>query len=227
MHFNTTRFLSCLWYNRSPIPPTRLQRSIGIFGSALSWFRSYLSNGIQTITVNGRHSQQTILFFGVPQGSVLDPMLFILYAQPLFDIVKKHTVNHHAFADGNQLYKVCTLDEIHQSIETLKNCITHFKSTNKIQLNDTKTEAMIALSNRMSIHTSLSSIIHNWDADVPLVSSAKNRSVALDSNLSMSQHTNTCKTAYIPIRHISSIRHLLTTQVTPCLPSCSLSFRLL
>ena len=91
-------------------------------------------------------------------------------------------------------------------------------STNKLQLNDTKTEAMIALSNRMSIHTSLLSVIHIGDADVPFVSSVKNLSVTLDTNLSMSQHiNNTCKTAYIQIRHISSIRHLLTTKVTQTL----------
>ena len=91
-------------------------------------------------------------------------------------------------------------------------------STNKLQLNDTKTEAMIALSNRMSIHTSLLSVIHIGDADVPFVSSVKNLGVTLDSNLSMSQHKkNTCKTAYIQIRHISSIRYLLTTPATQTL----------
>ena len=82
--------------------------------------------------------------------NVLGPVFFILYTQPLFYIVKTHTVNRHAFADDNQLYKVCTPDEIHQSMETPQNCITDIKTwmiTNKLQLNDTKTEAMIALSN--------------------------------------------------------------------------------
>ena len=65
-------------------------------------------------------------------------------------------------------------------------------------------------------------VIHIGDADVPFVSSVKNLGVTLDSNLNMSQHiSNTCKTAYIQIRHISSIRHLLTTQATQTLV-CSL-----
>ena len=85
-----------------------------------------------------------------------------------------------------------------------------------------KTEAMIILSNRMSVHSPLPSVIHIGDADVPFVSSVKNLGVTLDSNLSMSQHiSNTCKAAYIQIRHISSIRHLLTTQATQTLV-CSL-----
>ena len=81
---------------------------------------------------------------------------------------------------------------------------------------------MIILSNRMSVHSPLQSVIHIGDADVPFVSSVKNIDVTLVSNLSMSQHiSNTCKAAYIQIRHISSIRHLLTTQATQTLV-CSL-----
>ena len=95
-------------------------------------------------------------------------------------------------------------------------------TANKLQLNDNKTEAMIILSNRMSVHSPLPSVIHIGDADVPFVSSVKNLGVTLDSNLSMSQHiSNTCKAAYIQIRHISSIRHILTTQATQTLV-CSL-----
>ena len=125
-------------------------------------------------------------------------MLCILYTQPLFHIVEKHTVNHHAFANDNQFYKVSTLDGFHQSIETLQICITDVKSwmtTNKLQLNDTKRKPMIAFTNRMSIHTSLPFVIRVGDADVPFVSSVENVRVTLDSNLSMSQyikyiHTN-------------------------------------
>ena len=74
---------------------------------------------------------------------------------------------------------------------------------------------MITLSNRMSIHTSLPSVIHIEDADVPFVFSVIKLGVTLDSNRSKSQHiNNTCKTAYTHIRRISFIRHLLTTRAT-------------
>ena len=69
-------------------------------------------------------------------------------------------------------------------------------TTNKLQLNGTKTEAINVHSNRMSIHTSLPSVIHIEDADVPFVFSVIKLGVTLDSNRSKSQHiNNTCKTA--------------------------------
>ena len=124
--------------------------------------------------------RSNVISESVPQGSVLGPVLFILYTQPLFNLVSKHAVSHHAFADDNQLYKISTLDAIHQSIETLQNCTIDVKSwmtANKLQLNDNKTEAMIILSNRMSVHSPLPSVIHIGDADVPFVSSVKNLGV--------------------------------------------------
>ena len=99
-------------------------------------------------------------------------MLFILYTQPLFDLVSKHVVSHHTFADDNQLYKISTLDTIHQSIKTLQNCTTDVKSwmtANKLQLNN-KVEATIILSNRMSAHNPLPSVINIGDTDVLFVS---------------------------------------------------------
>ena len=124
---------------------TRLQHSFGISGPALSWFSSYLSNRTHAVTINSLQSEHTTLHYGVPQGSVLGPVLFILYTQPLFNLVSKHAVSHHAFADDNQLYKISTLDAIHQSIETLQTCTIDVKSwmtANKLQLNDKKQQQL-------------------------------------------------------------------------------------
>ena len=72
----------------------------------------HLCNRIHAITINSLQSQHTMLYHGIPQGSVLGPVLSILYTQPLFDLVSKHAVSHHAFANDNQLYKITILDAI-------------------------------------------------------------------------------------------------------------------
>ena len=56
----------------------RLEHLYGISGTPLNWFRSYLSNRTQTVIINNKLSQPSMLNFGVPQGSVLGPILFIL-----------------------------------------------------------------------------------------------------------------------------------------------------
>ena len=61
---------------------------------------------------------------------------FVLYTQPLFELIKKHSIQHHPFADDNQLYKETVPDQIQTTIEIMQNCITDVKlwmTYNKLQ----------------------------------------------------------------------------------------------
>ena len=69
----------------------RLESTFGISGVALSRSESYLSDRTQSFTVDGLMSTPVPLVFGVPQGSVLGPVLFILYSQPLSDVISCHS----------------------------------------------------------------------------------------------------------------------------------------
>ena len=82
----------------------RLARRLGIRGVVLKWLNSYLRNRTQAVTVMEAMSVLAELLFGVPQGSVLGPLLFVLYILPLSDIVRKHGVSLHSYADDTQLY---------------------------------------------------------------------------------------------------------------------------
>ena len=77
-----------------------------ISDTALSWFRSYLFDRTQVVSVNGNSSSPSVMKFGVRQGLVLGPILFVLYTQPLPDIVHHHSLSHHSFSNNNQLYKL-------------------------------------------------------------------------------------------------------------------------
>ncbi len=105
---------------------TRLEISVGISGSALAWFKSYLSDRHKFVAVNVEISFRSQVQYGVPQGSVLGPLLFMLYMLPLGNIIRKHGVSFHCYADDTQLYISSRPGETHQ-IEKLMECIVDIK----------------------------------------------------------------------------------------------------
>ena len=105
----------------------RLEHQLGIKGIALSWFRSYLSDRSQFVHVNDESSINTTDSHGVPQGSVLGPILFTLYMLPLGNIIRNHSINFHCYADDTQLYLSIKPDEINQ-LSKLQTCLKGIKS---------------------------------------------------------------------------------------------------
>ena len=96
----------------------RLESRFGIKGKAVQWFRSYLENRLQYVCINGFNSSSTDVAFGVPQGSVLGPILYLLYTSPLGDIIRQHGMEFHLYTDDSQIYfsfdpSSCCLSAVH------------------------------------------------------------------------------------------------------------------
>ena len=83
---------------------SRLCNVYGITGNALDWFRSYLTGRIQRVVIEDFVSVDQELDFGVPQGSVLGPRIYCMYTKPVSDIILRHGLSHHSYADDTQLY---------------------------------------------------------------------------------------------------------------------------
>ena len=128
-----------------------LHDMFGISGMAFEWFSSYLSDRFQSVSVNGRVSSQKKLRHGVPQGSILGPVLFTAYTQPLSDIISQRKCNHHKFADDTQLHKSSTPSDFHSLIPDIEQCVDSIGSWmtgHRLTLNNDKTEALVVWSRR-------------------------------------------------------------------------------
>ena len=150
--------------------------------------------------------------YGVPLGSVLGPILFVLYTTPLSDIIANHSVNHQLFADDTQLQKSAPLSEVTNFTKELNACTEDIKTwmtENQLKLNDDETEALLyPFSSSLKQSTvSLPDSITLGSHNIPFSDSARN----LGFILSMKKYViKICQTAYFELKHISSIRRFLT-----------------
>ena len=114
-------------------------------GTALSWFRSYLSQRKQSVLTNGVKSKTVTWLCGIPQGSLLGTILFTMYLLPLGDIVRKHGLKHHIYADDCQLYTSFTMStsEAISSTQMSINDIHEWYEANMLKLNDDITEMLV------------------------------------------------------------------------------------
>ena len=82
----------------------RLHQHFGVEGAALTWIDSFLKDRTQQVQFNGSLSESIRLTCGVPQGSVLGPLLYLLYTSELFAVIEEHGLTAHSYADDTQAY---------------------------------------------------------------------------------------------------------------------------
>ena len=210
----------------------RRLRNLGITGSALAWFRSYLYQRRQSVTIHGRRSKPRDLPFGVPQGSVLGPILFTLYTSPLGDIARKYGLKFHLYADDTQLYitfRPADGSSFQLSTETLCKCIEEIRVwmwKNLLKLNGDKTEILIVTTGRYKRHTFVDSICIDGAAIIP-TDKVRNLGAIFDRSLNPEAFINaTCKALWYNVRNIGRVRGSLTLDATKTLVQAYITSRL-
>jgi hypothetical protein len=187
----------------------RLASQLGIKGKALDWFRSYLHQRTQSVTINGMESNIWELIFGVPQGSVLGPILFIIYTSPLGKILKKHNISYHLYADDSQLYLSFKMSEQGDAYTKMEECIDDIRSwmsQNFLCLNDSKTE-VIYIGSKYSLKKEPQMPLKIGNELIEPTAVARNVGAMMDECMSMqTQISQLCKSAWLQLRQIGLIR---------------------
>ena len=121
----------------------------GIKGDPLKWFLSYLKGRVQSVLIGFTFSREQNLLFGVPQGSVLGPVLFTIYTTPLGRIIQRHGLTYHLYADDTQLYMAFKPSDVtskSDAISRIEACVADIRiwmNDNFLKLNDDKSELLI------------------------------------------------------------------------------------
>ena len=207
----------------------RLDLTFGIKGTVLAWFASYVHERYQSVVVDGVLSAPSLLVYGVPQGSVLGPVLFTLYSQPLSDVIDAHGCHFHKYADDTELSKGSTPDQFCEVQSAVQSCIDDVLSwmnSNCLKLNTDKTELMaVGTSARIGLVGSDSACIDGGNISFQTV--VKYLGVKIDQTLSMHDHISSiCRASFLELRRISSIRRYLSTAAAAKLVSAMVTSRL-
>ena len=182
----------------------RLEKWVGLSGPVLNWLRTYLTDREFCVMLGENKSENHSMPYGVPQGSILGPLLFSLYMLPLSTIIRKHNIKYHSYADDTQLYMALSPND-QRSIDSLVNCISDLNqwlSQNFLKLNQDKTEVLVIGDKkaREKLSANLKSVSLNC------TNKAKNLGVILDSDLNFEPHFNSIrKASYYHLKNVAKV----------------------
>ncbi|KAJ8390127.1 hypothetical protein AAFF_G00110010 [Aldrovandia affinis] len=160
---------------------------MGISGSALTWFKSYLADRSYQVAWRGSLSSPHTLSTGVPQGSVLGPVLFSLYTKSLGSVISAHGFFYHCYADDTQLFLSFSPSDtqVPAQISACLADISAWMSTHHLKLNLGKTELLFLPAKGSPM---IDASITVEGSIVSPSQSARSLGVTLDNQLCFSSH---------------------------------------
>ena len=201
---------------------SRLKSSIGINGTVLNWFTSDPYNRLQRVSLNGCTCDSFRLPYGVPQVLCLEPLLFIIYSSNLFEIIKYHPHDAHAYLDNTQLYLSFTPDSDNNqtdAVVAMEPSILDIRTwmlTDKLKRDDDKTEFTLMRMNQQLSKVNIDSFTVG-SIDVVDVTVARNLGLWFGSYLNLQEQIHN---TFFHLHNIQRIRKYLSQEFTRTLSTC-------
>ncbi len=208
----------------------RLATNYNITATALLWLKSYLTDRQQAVYIGDHHSSMFTVARGVPQGSVLGPVLFAMYTVPLHHIVTSHGLTGHFYADDTQIVASCDVVDLAKTLQRVEACVTDLLKwllLNNLCLNSSKTEVLLFGTRQQLAKVDTAVNLRVGSDTVVSTPSARNLGVWLDASLKFDAQVNKiCQSCFFNIKKLARIRRYLTPQSAAVLGAAIVASRL-
>ncbi len=194
----------------------RLKTSYLLDGPVLHWFETYLVGRRQYVRTGSSASRLSTVVCGVPQGSVLGPILFLLYTADILHLIEGHGLRAHSFADDTQIYGFCNPSastELQTRISACIDDVAAWMRSNRLQLNAAKTELLWSTTRRRLHQLPRLPLRAGTDQIAP-TSVVRDLGIYIDADVSMRSHVaKTVSTCFAILRQLRSIRRSVSRPV--------------
>ena len=203
-------------------------KTVGFEEDALRWYESYLRDREVTVIIEKSRSITKKLTKGVPQGSVLGPMLFSIYTRELAWILKRHDIKYKLYADDTQFYiPAKSVQDAERKIESIMKDIKSWMVKKKLKLNEEKTECMLFGRKNSLKKFDHVNRIKIGTTTIEIVKKVKDLGVYIDKELKLEDQINhTVRTCNYHLRNIAFIRKYLDKKALKTLVSNHILSRL-
>ena len=176
---------------------TILEKEIGLHGTVLKWFKSFLTSRSQRTRLNNNISEEIYIMFGVPQGSVLGPVLFNIYIWSIYALVKSMGFSIFGYADDHQVLKqivaknqhVCLIEDLSLCFHKIKQWMTWYF----LFLNGDKTQIIVCGPPDILSEIEIHGIFLDDNIVIRFISTVKNLGILMDSTLTMQNQVSEIK----------------------------------
>ena len=208
---------------------SRLSQRFGFDDTVLKWIRSYLLGRSHVVKIGNSLSKPVDDVCGVPQGSVIGPLLYTLYVTPIEDIIRAHNLGAMLYADDTQVYTIFNCADRDIAITNMNKCLQDIRiwaTRNRLTLNDSKTE-VVHFTSKFPPRCNPVISICMGGKDISTSEVVRNLGVMMDQHLTMKAHVKKiCRSAMVAIRKISNIRAYLSQQTAEMLIHAFVTSRL-